>query len=124
MTVPCPFTTRVPRKPYTTSASCGPAFRYSEARKELRRAIDITMRPTITQNDAPNPPRFIDASMCCALATLSHFLPPPHVRDSTVVCGDHDFDAFLDRGALGAPRAARMPRATVRIDQLAGTAGA
>src|SRR6202521_2765486 len=46
MMVPCPLTTRVPRKPYTTSASCGPAFRYSLADMLMRSITARTINPT------------------------------------------------------------------------------
>ena len=50
MTVPWPLTMRVPRKPYTINASCGPAFRYSDARNDPSRATARIINPTITQN--------------------------------------------------------------------------
>ena len=48
MTVPWPLTMRVPRKPYTTSASCGPALRYSLANMVIRNRIASTISPAIT----------------------------------------------------------------------------
>src|SRR5580693_2848630 len=47
--VPCPWTTRVPPKPYTMSASCGPALRYSLAIPLIRNRRTITPSPAKIQ---------------------------------------------------------------------------
>src|SRR5579872_3725123 len=56
MTVPCPLTTRVPRKPYTTRASCGPAFRYNLANILMRSIVARTIRPMMIQISTNVPP--------------------------------------------------------------------
>ena len=40
---------RVPRKPYTTSASCGPALRYSRANTEIRNTMVNAISPAMTK---------------------------------------------------------------------------
>src|SRR5579872_119706 len=59
MTVPCPLTTRVPRKPYTTRASWGPALRYNLANILMRSIVARTIRPTMIQISTTVPPNIL-----------------------------------------------------------------
>src|SRR5271154_961533 len=56
--VPRPCTTRVPPRPYTMSASCGPALRYSLAIPLIRNRMTITPSPAkiqiVTTVESPN----------------------------------------------------------------------
>src|SRR5580765_5814504 len=49
MIVPCPLTTRVPRNPYTMSASLGPAFRNILASTTRRNRRVRTINPRMIQ---------------------------------------------------------------------------
>src|SRR3984957_4543408 len=70
--VPCPCTTRVPPKPYTMSASCGPALRYSLAIPLIRNRRTITPSPAKIQISTIFDISNINASSCqCSSLRLS-----------------------------------------------------
>src|SRR5438093_4769589 len=98
ITVPRPFTTRVPRKPYTMIASCGPALRNSLANIAIKNKIARIIRAAITNTwfciNADLPPQ-----LTFHFGVAREFLPRADVGNAFFVARDDHFGALGDRGA-------------------------
>src|SRR5579859_8020855 len=112
ITVPWPFTTRVPRNPYTTSASCGPALRYSRAIIDKRNRMTRAINAATTNTPLEIPlNKFITLSLWGrSLPVPGQLVPAAHIRDSFFIPRDHHFGPFGNGAAVvvaGSNRAAR-----------------
>src|SRR6185369_6330864 len=126
ITTPRPFTILVPRKPYTTSASCGPAFRYRLANIAIRKMTVKTINVAITIT-------FIEISIIRLLGNFPilfltthrvgggfQFLPSPHVRDAVLIPCHYYFHAARNGIAILTARRGGTPRPFLRKQDLAG----
>src|SRR5579883_1725794 len=128
ITVPRPLTTRVPRKPYTIRASCGPALRNSLANTPMSIRITRSDNRPMTTAGCSIYPLWPGARPLLELRLLElrfeGVLPRPHVRDPLLVPRNHHLGAARDGIAVLAAGAGDAARALLRVNQLAGAAGA
>src|SRR6266852_2931502 len=149
--VPCPCTTRVPPKPYTMSASCGPALRYSLAIPLIRNRMTITPSPAkiqiVTKFDKPNimpPPnprtftstakqtlaltrsqRRGSRALFCGLRLFArHLAPQTNIGNALLVTGDHNLGSLGNGAPIVSARATNSTRSHLGIDKLASSARA
>src|SRR4051794_14213396 len=123
MTVPPPTTTRVPRKPKTTIASCGPAFRNSLAKTVMMKKIANSPRPIITAFCVSIQMEF-SLTPETGFQIATQFVPRTNVGDALLIFRDHYLAALHDRVAILGAHTRYTARASLREHDLARAAGA
>src|SRR6266511_484500 len=117
ITEPRPLMIRVPRKPYTTRASCGPALRYSRANMAIRNmrvnAISPAMAKIISMLIV-----LVLLNFVCGCRRIRKLIPWPDIGNAALVAGHNDFGSLCDFDfVIDAllPRAARRTPACEKI---------
>src|SRR5579884_2414926 len=123
ITVPRPFTMRVPRNPYTMRASCGPALRY-------RVAIDIINASNVsTAMTAINTISFDISSLllqcfgACHAAQPGHCIPGTYIRNSFFVADDYDLFVRPDFDSVFRACRHEPARSILRVNDFTDAAG-
>src|SRR5262249_17814691 len=120
ITEPRPLMMRVPRKPYTTRASWGPALRYRRASMAIKNMMAKPIRPAKKKKTAIlisiGPPLFFVGKHW----RICQLFPRANVGDATFVARDHDLGSFADFESVFAASGSCPSHACLREDQLAG----
>src|SRR5579884_2196717 len=124
ITVPRPFTMRVPRNPYTINASCGPALRY-------RVAMDIISASNVsTAITAINTISFDISSLllqcfgACHAAQPGHCIPGTYIRNPSFVADDYDLFVRPDLNSVLRPRRDHSAGSILRVNDFPHAVGA
>src|SRR5947209_519725 len=131
--VPCPTRTRLPRKPYTISASFGPALTNSFAMPANSRKSATQPSPTHTCNSCditflPGFPKKSELLLAyfsgVSFRLTGNLIPCAHVGDASLVARYYHFGAPGNRRSVFAARSTASPRPNLLKNHLAGSSSA
>src|SRR5439155_10785861 len=110
---------RVPRKPYTTRASCGPALRYSRANMAISKmrvnAISPAMAKIISMLIV-----LVLLNFICGCRRIRKLFPRPDIGDTALVASHNDFGSFGDFDSVIAARGSSASDSGLRKDHFTG----